>query len=85
MGGDMEQGQGGTGVGTSPSALGAAVVVAVALIMVLLKAQQGMAEQNGTQHDKHMQGMKRGMAKVQRQELKDWIKRGGEGAGMKED
>ena len=61
------------------------MVVAVALIMVLLKAQQGMAEQNGTKYDKHMKGMKRGMAKVQRQELKDWIKRGGEGAGMKED
>ena len=84
--GDMEQGQVGTAAGKPPGALRAAVVVAVAMMVVLLKAQQETAEQQrDTIQAKNMKETEREMAQEHRQTLADWIKKGGEGAGLKDD
>ena len=86
VGGDMEQGQVGAAAGKPPGALRTAVVVAVAMMVVLLKAQQETAEQQrDTIQAKNMKETEREMAQEHRQTLADWIKKGGEGAGLKDD
>ena len=85
-GGCKELGLERAAAGTSPGAVRAVVVVAMALMVVLLKAQQETAEQQkNTRQAKNRKEAEREMAQEHRQTLADWIKKGGEGAGLKDD